>query len=130
MNPINTDVSGPPLKRGFQIKVLGVGGAGCNAVCHISRTPFDGVEFIAINTDAAALAQTSVSNKLVLGEKLTRGMGAGGDPERGRGAAEEDAARLKTLCEGADVVFIAAGMGGGTGTGASPVIAHLAKQCG
>ncbi|HWN95987.1 MAG TPA: cell division protein FtsZ [Methylomirabilota bacterium] len=130
MIPTNTDTSGAPLKRGFQIKVLGVGGAGCNAVSHIARTPFDGVEFIAINTDAAALAQTSVSNRLVLGEKLTRGMGAGGDPEQGRGAAEEDAARLKTLCQGADVVFIAAGMGGGTGTGASPVIARIAKECG
>ncbi len=130
MSSTNTDVSGAMVKRGFQIKVLGVGGAGCNAVSHISRTPFDGVEFIAINTDAAALAQTSVSNRIVLGEKLTRGMGAGGDPERGRGAAEEDAARIKALCEGADVIFIAAGMGGGTGTGASPVIARVAKECG
>jgi cell division protein FtsZ len=118
------------VKRGFRIKVLGVGGAGCNAVSHISRTPFEGVEFIALNTDAAALAQTAVTNKVVLGEKLTRGMGAGGDPERGRGAAEEDAAKLKGLCEGADVIFIAAGMGGGTGTGASPVISRIAKECG
>src|SRR6185369_15945663 len=84
----------------------------------------------ALNTDAAALAQTAVSKKVVLGEKLTRGMGAGGDPERGRAAAQEDSATLKALCEGADVVFIAAGMGGGTGTGASPALARIAKDCG
>jgi cell division protein FtsZ len=118
------------VKQSFRIKVFGVGGAGGNAVNHIARTPFDGVEFIALNTDAAALRQLEVGNKIVLGEKLTRGMGAGGDPERGRAAAEEDAAKIKSLCEGADVIFIAAGMGGGTGTGASPVIAHLAKECG
>ena len=118
------------VKRSFRIKVFGVGGAGCNAVNHIARTPFDGVEFIALNTDAAALRQLEISNKIVIGEKLTRGMGAGGDPERGRAAAEEDAVRLKSLCEGVDVVFIAAGMGGGTGTGASPVLAHLAKESG
>ena len=118
------------VKRNFRIKMFGVGGAGCNAVNHIARTPFEGVEFFALNTDAAALAQLSVQHKIALGEKLTRGMGAGGDPERGRGAAEEDAAKLKSLCEGADVVFIAAGMGGGTGTGASPVIARIAKECG
>src|SRR6185436_5453977 len=117
------------VTRSFRIKVFGVGGAGGNAVNHIARAPFDGVEFIALNTDAAALRQLEVGSKVVLGEKLTRGMGAGGDPERGRAAAEEDAVKLKSLCEGADVVFIAAGMGGGTGTGASPVIAHLAKEC-
>ncbi|HEY0548149.1 MAG TPA: cell division protein FtsZ, partial [Verrucomicrobiae bacterium] len=118
------------VKPSFRIKVFGVGGAGGNAVNHIARAPFDGVEFIALNTDAAALRQLEVGNKIVLGEKLTRGMGAGGDPERGRAAAEEDAAKIKSLCEGVDVIFIAAGMGGGTGTGASPVIARLAKECG
>lgn len=122
--------SNAEVKHSFRIKVFGVGGAGCNAVNHIARTPFEGVEFIALNTDAAALRQLDIGHKMVLGEKLTRGMGAGGDPERGRAAAEEDAAKLKSLCEGADVVFIAAGMGGGTGTGASPVLAHLAKECG
>lgn len=122
--------AGAAGKGGFRIKVIGVGGAGCNAVTHISRSPFEGVEFIALNTDAAALSQSTIENKIVLGQKLTRGMGAGGDPERGRGAAEEDAARLKALCEGSDVVFVIAGMGGGTGTGASPVIARIAKDCG
>jgi cell division protein FtsZ len=116
--------------RQFRIKVFGVGGGGGNAVNHIARSPFEGVEFIALNTDAAALSQLNIPTKIVLGEKLTRGMGAGGDPERGRAAAEEDASRLKSLCEGADVVFIAAGMGGGTGTGASPVLARIAKESG
>ena len=117
-------------KRSFRIKVFGVGGGGGNAVNHMARAPFEGVEFIALNTDAAALGQLLVQNKLIIGEKLTRGMGAGGDPEQGRSAAEEDTAKLKSLCEGADVVFIAAGMGGGTGTGASPVLARIAKECG
>src|SRR5438045_2559061 len=94
-----------PMKRGFRIKVLGVGGAGCNAVSHIARAPFEGVEFVALNTDAAALQSATAPNKIVLGEKLTRGMGAGGDPERGRAAAEEDLAKLKELCAGTDVVF-------------------------
>ena len=130
MSTTNTEASDVPAKKGFRIKVFGVGGAGCNAVNHIARAPFEGVEFIALNTDAAALGQLAVESKVMLGEKLTRGMGAGGDPERGRAAAEEDAAKLKSLCEGADVVFIAAGMGGGTGTGASPVVARIAKECG
>jgi cell division protein FtsZ len=130
MTTPNENQSGEQVKRGFRIKVLGVGGAGCNAVSHIARTPFEGVEFVALNTDAAALAQSTAPNKIVLGEKLTRGMGAGGDPERGRAAAEEDVLRLKALCDGVDVVFIAAGMGGGTGTGASPVIARVAKESG
>jgi cell division protein FtsZ len=119
-----------PLRTSFRIKVLGVGGAGCNAVNHIARVPVDGVEFFALNTDAAALGQLTLANRIVLGEKLTRGMGAGGDPERGAAAAEEDAAKLRELCAGTDIVFIAAGMGGGTGTGASPVIARIAKEAG
>ncbi len=129
MTPIENQ-SDAPVRRGFRIKVLGVGGAGCNAVSHIARAPFEGVEFVVLNTDAAALAQSTTPNKIVLGEKLTRGMGAGGDPERGRAAAEEDIAKIREICDGTDVVFIAAGMGGGTGTGASPVIARVAKECG
>jgi cell division protein FtsZ len=130
MTPTETTAAEGNVHRSFRIKVFGVGGAGCNAVNHIARSPFEGVEFIALNTDAAALRQLSMPNRIVLGEKLTRGMGAGGDPERGRAAAEEDAPRLKSLCEGADVVFIAAGMGGGTGTGASPVLARVARESG
>ena len=126
----NDNAADVPPKQGFRIKVFGLGGAGCNAVNHIARTPAEGVEFIALNTDAAALGALTIEQKIIIGEKLTRGMGAGGDPERGRAAAEEDAARLKELCTGVDVVFIAAGMGGGTGTGASPVVARIAKECG
>lgn len=117
-------------RKPFTIRVFGIGGAGCNAVNHIARQAIAGVEFYALNTDAAALNQLAIGNKIILGEKLTRGMGAGGDPERGAAAAEEDAAKLKGLCTGVDIVFIAAGMGGGTGTGAAPVVARIAKECG
>jgi cell division protein FtsZ len=118
------------LKKSFAIKVLGVGGAGCNAVSHLARESFAGVSFAVMNTDAPALAQSPVPAKLNLGAKSTRGLGAGGDPERGRAAAEEDAAQIRTLCEGADVVFVVAGLGGGTGTGAGPVVARVAKETG
>ncbi len=118
------------LKKSFTIKVLGVGGAGCNAVNHLARESFAGVSFAVMNTDAPALAQSPVPAKLNLGAKSTRGLGAGGDPERGRAAAEEDAAQIRELCEGADVVFVVAGLGGGTGTGAGPVVARVAKETG
>jgi len=130
MTAPNESTNSTPMKTTFRIKVFGVGGGGCNAVNHIALSLTDGVEFIALNTDAAALGQLPMTNKVIIGEKLTRGMGAGGDPERGRAAAEENAAQLKALCEGADVVFIAAGLGGGTGTGASPVVARIAKESG
>lgn len=120
----------PALKKSFSIKVLGVGGAGCNAVNHLARENFPGVSFAVMNTDAPALAQSPVEVKINLGAKSTRGLGAGGDPERGRAAAEEDVAQIRSLCEGADVVFVVAGMGGGTGTGASPVVARIAKETG
>jgi len=112
------------------IRVLGVGGAGCNAVDHLARESFAGVTLALINTDAPALAGLSVPTKLNLGARTMRGLGAGGDPERGRAAAEEDLARIRALCEGAEVVFVIAGLGGGTGTGASPVIARVAKEAG
>lgn len=118
------------LKKAFTIKVLGVGGAGCNAVSHLARESFAGVSFAVMNTDAPALAQSPVPAKLNLGAKSTRGLGAGGDPERGRAAAEEDAVQIRALCEGADVVFVVAGLGGGTGTGAGPVVARVAKETG
>ena len=118
------------MKKSFTIKVLGVGGAGCNAVNHLSRESFHGVSFAVMNTDAPALAQSPVESKLNLGARITRGLGAGGDPERGRAAAEEDVAKIRALCEGADVVFVVAGLGGGTGTGASPVVARVAKETG
>src|SRR5437016_5266357 len=112
------------------IKVLGVGGAGCNAVSHLASEPLAGLSFAVMNTDAAALAQSSVESKLVLGAKSARGLGAGGDPERGRAAAQEDLAQIRALCEGADMVFVVAGLGGGTGTGAGPVVAQAAKEAG
>jgi cell division protein FtsZ len=125
-NPSET----PSLKQSFTIKVLGVGGAGCNAVNHLASDSFNGVTFAVMNTDAPALAQSPVETKLSLGAKTTRGLGAGGDPERGRAAAEEDTDKIRALCAGADVVFVVAGMGGGTGTGASPVVARVAKEAG
>jgi cell division protein FtsZ len=128
--PNETSQAQPINRKPFTIRVFGIGGAGCNAVNHIARQPIDGIEFYALNTDAAALGQLAIANRMILGEKLTRGMGAGGDPDRGAAAAEEDAVRLKTLCTGVDIVFIAAGMGGGTGTGAAPVVARIAKECG
>ena len=119
-----------PIKKTLTLKVLGVGGAGCNAVSHIARLGLDDVEFVVMNTDAAALEQCPVTKKLALGVQLTRGLGAGGDPERGRAAAEEDKDKLRALCQGVDVLFVVAGLGGGTGTGAAPLLAQLGKECG
>jgi cell division protein FtsZ len=129
-NQMNNAVDSSALKKSFAIKVLGVGGAGCNAVNHLARESFAGVSFAVMNTDAPALAQSPVPIKLNLGAKSTRGLGAGGDPECGRAAAEEDVAKIGALCEGADVVFVVAGLGGGTGTGAGPVVARVAKETG
>jgi cell division protein FtsZ len=120
--------SNPVLTRSLAIKVVGIGGAGCNAVTHLSREPLHGVGFLVMNTDAASLALSDVSAQLNLGAKTMRGLGAGGDPERGRAAAEEDADRIKELCAGADLVILVAGLGGGTGTGASPLVARIAKE--
>ena len=118
------------LKKPLSITVLGVGGAGCNAVNHLAAQPQPGINFAVLNTDAAALGQSAVETKLVLGMKSTRGLGAGGDPECGQAAAEEDSAQIRALCEGADMVFVVAGLGGGTGTGAGPVVARLARESG
>jgi cell division protein FtsZ len=119
-----------PLKQKIGIKVLGIGGAGCNAVDHLAAQALPGVSYALLNTDAAALGRLSSATRLVLGNKLTRGLGVGGDPERGRMAAEEDEARLQELCQGAEVVFVVAGLGGGTGTGGAPVLARVAKEAG
>ena len=125
-NAVPTDL----LKREFSIKVIGVGGAGGNAVSHLSGEKLAGVSFAVLNTDATALGRSEVETRLVLGSRTTRGLGAGGDPERGRAAAEEDAARIRGMCEQTDIVFLVAGLGGGTGTGAGPVVARLAKEAG
>ncbi|MCC6524644.1 MAG: cell division protein FtsZ [Polyangiaceae bacterium] len=111
-----------------KIKVIGVGGSGGNAVNTMISMGLEGVEFIAVNTDAQALAHCLAPSKIQIGSTVTRGLGAGADPERGRKAALEDGARLKELVAGADMVFVTAGMGGGTGTGAAPVIAQLARE--
>ncbi|EMY76499.1 cell division protein FtsZ [Leptospira weilii serovar Ranarum str. ICFT] len=110
------------------IKVFGVGGGGMNAVTRMSNSTLKGVEFAILNTDEQVLLRSPVENKIVLGAKATRGMGAGGDPELGYKAAEEDKERIQSVVRGADMVFITAGMGGGTGTGAAPVIAKIAKE--
>ncbi|MCZ4370796.1 cell division protein FtsZ [Vibrio diazotrophicus] len=112
------------------IKVVGVGGGGGNAVEHMVRESIEGVEFISINTDAQALRKTSVSSVIQIGGDITKGLGAGANPQVGRDAALESRDRIKELLAGADMVFIAAGMGGGTGTGAAPVIAEVAKELG
>ncbi|MBA7604890.1 Cell division protein FtsZ [subsurface metagenome] len=113
-----------------KIKVIGLGGGGSNAITRMVREEIQGVEFIAMNTDAQALSVTEAPTRLQLGEKLTRGLGVGGDHALGQRAAEESRDELKELVDGADMVFITGGMGGGTGTGAAPVIADIAKQSG
>jgi len=113
-----------------KIKVIGLGGGGCNAITRMVQEEIQGVEFIAINTDAQALAITEAPTRIQLGEKLTKGLGVGGDHVQGQKAAEESHDELKEIVSGADMVFITCGMGGGTGTGAAPIIAELAKQSG
>jgi cell division protein FtsZ len=113
-----------------RIKVIGVGGGGTNAVNRMIDEGIQGVEFISVNTDAQALMLAKAPMKVRLGDKLTRGLGAGGDPEIGRKAAEESADELYNVLKGSDMVFVTAGMGGGTGTGAAPVVAQIAKESG
>jgi len=113
-----------------KIKVFGLGGGGCNAVTRMVREEIQGVEFIAMNTDAQALAITEAPIRIQLGEKLTRGLGVGGDHNMGRKAAEESRDEIRDMVNGADMVFITGGMGGGTGTGAASVVAEEAKKSG
>ena len=112
------------------LKVIGVGGGGCNAVNRMMETNLAGVEYIAVNTDKQALKKCNAENKIQIGEKLTRGLGAGGNPEIGQQSAEETIDTIVDIIEGSDMVFITAGMGGGTGTGAAPIIAKAAKDMG
>jgi cell division protein FtsZ len=121
---------GPALKKQFSIKVCGIGGAGCNAAAFIAQSKFDSVDVLLLNTDAQALATSSLPGTWVLGRNRTRGLGTGGDPDLGRAAAEDDAATLASFCAGADLIFILAGLGGGTGTGAAPVLARVARETG
>jgi len=113
-----------------KIKVIGVGGGGGNAVNRMAKSDLDCVEFYAINTDMQALEYITVANKVQIGEKITRGLGCGGDPSVGAKAAEESREELRQMIRGTDMVFVACGMGGGTGTGAAPIVASLAKESG
>ena len=113
-----------------QIKVVGVGGGGCNAIDRMIEEGLQGVDFVAINTDAQALMQSKAPIRVRIGEKLTRGLGSGGNPEQGKKAAEESAEELYSVLKGADMVFVTSGMGGGTGTGACPIIAQIGKEVG
>ena len=123
--PLEIDVEQDSIAR---IKVIGVGGAGNNAVNRMIDHGLTGAEFYAVNTDKQALLLSRAKNKVQIGEKLTSGLGVGGDPVIGKRAAEESIEELSTMVEGANLVYIAAGLGGGTGTGAAPVIAELARQ--
>ncbi len=115
---------------GVQIKIVGVGGGGGNAVDRMVRSGLQGVEFVAINTDRQAIARSQATLKLQIGEKLTHGMGAGANPDKGQRAAEESREEIEAALKGTDMVFITAGMGGGTGTGAAPVVAEIARDMG
>jgi cell division protein FtsZ len=117
-------------RKGISVKVFGVGGAGINVMELMLKDSLSGVDFVAVNTDAQSLAASSATEKVHLETQPLRGLGTGGDPDRGRALAEEQLPRLKSLCEGANAVFILAGLGGGAGTGISPVLAGAAKEAG
>ncbi len=128
---MSTTMNQPNQLESFaRIKVVGVGGGGCNAVDRMIDEGLQGVEFVAINTDAQALMLSKASVRVRIGEKLTRGLGSGGDPEVGRKAAEESQEELYSVFKGADMVFITSGMGGGTGTGAASVVAQIVREVG
>lgn len=126
----NNAAAGTNLEPFARIKVIGVGGGGTNAVNRMIEAGLSGVDFWAMNTDIQVLSTSSADRTLQLGETLTKGLGAGGDPEIGKASAEESRSDIKKALEGADMVFVTAGMGGGTGTGAAPVIAEIAKDMG
>ena len=117
-------------QQGAKIKVIGVGGGGCNAVNRMIRAKVEGVEFIAANTDLQALNLSQAPVKLQIGGKLTKGLGAGANPEIGRKAALEDTDKIIEALEGSDMIFLTTGLGGGTGSGAAPVVASLASELG
>lgn len=127
---MNQQDSNSTIVQGAKIKVIGVGGGGCNAVNTMIRAGLNGVEYIVANTDSQALAANMATSKIQLGGSVTKGLGAGANPEVGRKSAIEDYEKLSESLDGADMIFITAGMGGGTGTGAAPVIAKLARELG
>ena len=112
------------------IRVVGVGGAGCNAVDRMIEGGVQGIEFIGVNTDHQSLARSKANETIQIGLKITRGLGAGAQPEIGQKSAEENAEEISKMIEGTDMLFITAGMGGGTGTGAAPVVASIARKLG
>ena len=120
----------PEARRSAKIKVIGVGGGGSNAVNRMVAAGLEGVEFLVANTDAQALDQNRASARIQIGQRLTKGLGAGADPNIGRQAALEDTETIIQALSGADMIFVTAGLGGGTGTGAAPVIASLASELG
>src|SRR6476659_1119533 len=122
--------NGLPVENSAQIKVIGVGGGGSNAVNRMIQAGVKGVDFIAVNTDAQALVHSEAPTRIRIGDKLTKGLGSGGNPDMGRRAADESSEELFEALKGADMVFITAGMGGGTGTGASPVVAQISREIG
>lgn len=130
MDPLHLEMISEPPKGQANLSVVGLGGAGGNAVRRMIASSLDGVSFVVANTDAQALRDSPASIKLQIGEELTNGLGSGGNPEKGRMAAEESRDEIAQALHGADMVFIAAGMGGGTGTGASATVAELARQAG
>lgn len=127
---MNSNINSFNVSLGTVIKVIGVGNGGCNAVNRMIEEKLNGVDFVAMNTDKQALSRSNAETKIVLGERVTQGLGAGTDPERGAEAAKEDVAKIEEIINGANLVFIASSFGGGTGTGASPVVAEIAKKCG
>jgi cell division protein FtsZ len=128
---MNTMVTPPNQVESFaNIKVIGVGGGGCNAVDRMIEEGLQGVEFIAVNTDAQALMLSKAPIRVRIGDKLTRGLGSGGNPETGKKAAEESSEEMYDVLRGADMVFITGGMGGGTGTGACPIVAQISREVG
>ena len=120
----------PGISPVAKIKVIGVGGSGNNAVNRMIKAQVSGVDFLAVNTDAQALYHNNAATKINIGKGTTRGLGAGSDASMGKKAAEESSEEIKSYCENADMIFITCGMGGGTGTGAAPVIAEIAKEAG
>src|SRR5438105_15146839 len=130
MGDIMFEIIDQAMEDGAVIKVIGVGGCGGNAVEHMIERGLSGVDFVCANTDAQALKRSTARTQLQLGATLTRGLGAGARPESGRDAALEDRDRIAETIEGADMLFITAGMGGGTGTGAAPVNVDIAKSTG
>ncbi len=130
MDSTNKQNNESPVEAFARIKVIGVGGGGSNAVNRMIDEGIQGVEFITVNTDAQALMLTKAGTRVRLGDKLTRGLGAGGNPEVGRKAAKESADELYNVLKGSDMVFVTAGMGGGTGTGVAPIVAQIARESG